>query len=164
MPPPSPPPPPTFRPATLDDVEFICDVLYLTGPAASDPVPDAEAEAGWREGAREYTTDQVHGKEPDSITYVIEHAGERVGRLRVVRTFERHFIGGIQILPAQQNKGIGTAVIAQLLAEARERGLPLELNVHKHNPDAERLYTRLGFHRHSEVDDDYVMRADHLSR
>jgi GNAT superfamily N-acetyltransferase len=149
-------PQPTFRPATLDDVDFICDVIYLTDPGAP---ADPDAKASWREVAQGYTTDQVLGKEPDSITYVIEHDGERVGRLRVVRTAERHFIGGIQILPAKQNKGTGTAVINALLAEARERGLPLELNVSKHNPNAERLYVRLGFHRHTEVDDDYVMRA-----
>lgn len=155
-------PQPTFRPATLDDVDFICDVLYLTGPATEPDSPaatDPGAKASWRAGAQEYTTDQVLGKEPDSITYVIEHDGERVGRLRVVRTAERHFVGGIQILPAQQNKGIGTAVLDELLREARERGLPLELNVHKHNLRAERLYVRLGFHRHAEDGDDHVMRA-----
>jgi ribosomal protein S18 acetylase RimI-like enzyme len=140
-------PEPTIRPATVDDVDFICQVIYLTDPNTdSDADPDPE----WLAVAQGYTTDQVHGKEPDSITYVVENNGSRVGRLRVVRTAERHFIGGIQIHPAHQNLGIGTAVIDELVREARAAGRPLELNVNKQNPNAERLYTRLGFRRRAE--------------
>lgn len=84
--------------------------------------------------------------------------GVRVGRLRVVRTADYIEIAGLQIDPARQNQGIGTAVLTEILDEGRTTGLPVELDVNKENPNAERLYTRLGFHRIGENNRDYRMR------
>ena len=151
---------PGVRPAALDDVDFLAEVLY----AASSPPPtvgiDHPDAASWVEGARKNATEEVLGKVADSSTYVILADGERVGRLRVVRTIDQHMIGGIQILPAYQRKGVGTTIITALLREARDSGVPLVLDVSRHNPDAERLYTRLGFRRTGQEGDDYVMTAD----
>jgi RimJ/RimL family protein N-acetyltransferase len=89
--------------------------------------------------------------------YVIQVGTERVGRLRVVRTTERHELAGIQIVPDYQGQGIGTSVITTILQEASERAVPVELRVNKDNADAERLYARLGFRRRGEEGDDYWM-------
>lgn len=148
----------SVRPATLDDVEFLSQTAYATYVEAA-PEPPAEDAAGWLDGYRTDTREQVLGLVEDSVTYVVEADGQRVGRLRVVRTPERVFIAGIQIHPDHQRRGIGALVITNLLEEAREQGVPAELHVSKDNGAAERLYARLGFRRHGEQGDDYLMTA-----
>ena len=97
------------------------------------------------------------GKVENSTTYIIRVGAERAGRLRVVRTPERCHLAGIQIHPTHQARGIGTSVITSVLEEARERNVPVELEVAKDNPNAERLYVRLGFRRFGEQGNDYLM-------
>ncbi|MCM3628985.1 GNAT family N-acetyltransferase [Paenibacillus glycanilyticus] len=77
---------------------------------------------------------------PESVTQVIIHEGNRVGRLIVSANDSIHLID-ISLLTAYRNKGIGTAVITSLQQGA---GLPIKLSVLEHNP-AKRLYERLGF-------------------
>ena len=136
----------TTQPATLDDVEALVRVVCAVG--------DPELEEDYRHDALE----QVRGEIANSITYVICAGDARIGRLRVVRTAGCIEIAGIQIDPSRQSHGIGTAVINEILDEGRRTGLPVELDVSKANPNAERLYTRLGFHRVGENDTDYRMR------
>jgi RimJ/RimL family protein N-acetyltransferase len=74
-----------------------------------------------------------------------------------VRTTERHELAGIQIVPDYQGQGIGTSIITTILQEASEKAVPVELRVNKDNPDAERLYARLGFRRCGAEGDNYWM-------
>ena len=76
---------------------------------------------------------------------MVEADGVPVGRLRVVRTSEELFIAGIQVLPEHQGRGIGSRVVRSVIDEGRREGLPVRLDVGKDNPDAKRLYLRLGF-------------------
>jgi GNAT superfamily N-acetyltransferase len=149
-------PSPTMRPATPDDVDFLCHVLYLTH-LQDHPECAAQPEKDWAESLRAAHTHDLQGKVEASTLYVIQAGTERVGRLRVVRTTERHELAGIQIVPDYQGQGIGTSIITTILQEASERAIPVELRVNKDNADAERLYTRLGFRRCGEEGDDYWM-------
>lgn len=135
------------RPATLDDVDAIVQVL---GAVAGNP--------DLAEDFRHDALEQVRGEIANSITYVICVDDVCVGRLRVVRTADYIEIAGIQIDPPRQSQRIGTTVISEILDEGRRTGLPVELDVSKDNPDAERLYTRLGFQRVGENGKDYRMR------
>lgn len=84
---------------------------------------------------------------------------ERVGRLRVIRSDGSIELAGIQLLPSYQSRGIGTAVIEGLKAEAADHGCMLELlGVEKDNPRARALYERLGFVISGETDSDFRMR------
>jgi GNAT superfamily N-acetyltransferase len=76
---------------------------------------------------------------------VISYDDEDVGRLRVVRSNESIYIGGIQILPEFQGKGIGTALFLDLIKESETTGLPIALEVHDVNESALRFYMNLGF-------------------
>jgi ribosomal protein S18 acetylase RimI-like enzyme len=135
-------------------------VLYATGiqarPADLGP-PDPEE--SWVVPTRAMLLEQLQGTSPGSTMYVIEIDGKRVGRLRVVRSAEGLEIAGIQILPERQNSGIGAAVIGELQAEARAQQVPAALKVAVDNPNAERLYVRLGFSRGEREGDDYWMTA-----
>jgi len=67
------------------------------------------------------------------------------GLLNVARPPGEIFLADIEVLPELQGRGVGSAVIRDLQAEARSAGLPLRLQVLRVNHAARRLYERLGF-------------------
>lgn len=82
--------------------------------------------------------------EPNEVQ-IIQYKGQDVGRLRVVRTTKSIYVGGIQILPVFQGKGIGGAIFADLIEESKRLGIPVELEVHDVNSAARAFYKKLGF-------------------
>lgn len=54
-------------------------------------------------------------------------------------------VAEIQIDPRHQNRGIGTSVLLDVIAEASARGRDVRLSVGLENERAVRLYERLGF-------------------
>lgn len=84
--------------------------------------------------------------------------GHAVGRLWVDRGADSVHVLDISLLPEARGKGIGTALLRQLMAEARQLGKPLTISVEIHNP-ARRLYERLGFEPQGEVQGIYQRMA-----
>lgn len=146
-----------IRPATAVDVEFLVDVV-IEATRAQGRLPNDFDEPHWRTDFGETTMEQVRGAVPGSTTSVVEVGDERVGRLRITRTAESIELSGIQLLPVFQRRGIGTAIIEDLKAQAAAVGIPLDLGVEKDNPDARKLYERLGFVRVSETGQEYRLR------
>ena len=132
------------RPATLDDVAFLTDVVVEATRAQGRWPADLD-ESEFRHGFTAATSAHVRGAEPASTTSVIELDGEPIGRLRVVRHDHRIELAGIQLVPAVQGRGIGSRIIEELQAEATAAGVALELGVEHDNPRARALYERLGF-------------------
>jgi GNAT superfamily N-acetyltransferase len=89
---------------------------------------------------------------------VIQYEGKDVGRLRVVRSPESIYIGGIQILPEFQGKGLGTALFKALIDESNATNLPIVLEVHDVNEQAIAFYTKLGFDSGEKVGNQTVMK------
>jgi ribosomal protein S18 acetylase RimI-like enzyme len=75
---------------------------------------------------------------------VIEVDGASAGRLYVARWEDEIRIIDIALLPEHRGRGIGTALLRELLAEGARAGKRLSIHVELHNP-ARRLYERLGF-------------------
>ena len=75
---------------------------------------------------------------------VILAAGTAVGRLYVERSEREIRLIDIALLPEHRGAGIGGALLAQLIAEARGERKPITIHVERFNP-AQRLYQRLGF-------------------
>lgn len=75
---------------------------------------------------------------------VIELDGEPVGRLFVERRRDELRIVDIALLPDWRGRGIGSALLAGVFAQADRDGLPVRIHVEAENP-AQRLYQRLGF-------------------
>jgi ribosomal protein S18 acetylase RimI-like enzyme len=146
-----------LRAATADDAGFLADVV-AEAARAQGRVPDGFNEQEWREQFAEQTMAQIRGEVPGSTTSVIEAGGERAGRLRVTRSAGSIELSGIQLLPRVQRYGIGTAIIEDLKAEAAAAGVPLDLDVEKDNPDARRLYERLGFAHAGQTAHEYKLR------
>jgi GNAT superfamily N-acetyltransferase len=93
--------------------------------------------------------------DPDHLQ-VVEMEGENVGVLRVERRPDELFLHDIQILGSHQGKGLGSALIRDIQAEARERGLPVALRVLRESR-ARTLYEQLGFVITGEGAIDYLM-------
>ena len=70
--------------------------------------------------------------------------GEPVGRLYVDRRADEIRIVDIALLPEARGRGIGSALLNQILDQARAAGLPISIHVERMNP-ALHLYQRLGF-------------------
>jgi GNAT superfamily N-acetyltransferase len=77
--------------------------------------------------------------------------GRDSGRIDLSSSRNDIFVGIVEILPALQRQGIGSAVMRGLMDEARKAQLPVRLQVLKANPDAKRLYLRLGFKEAGET-------------
>jgi len=81
----------------------------------------------------------------DYLAFVIEHEARDIGGLVVESRTDSTHIHEVQILPMFQNRGVGSAVIQQVIAAAARRGVPVTLSVALANSHARRLYDRLGF-------------------
>ena len=82
--------------------------------------------------------------------------GRDIGAVAVEWRSDEVFFADIEVGPAWRGRGLGTAIVGAVLAEARRRGLPATLQVLKVNP-ARRLYERLGFRVVEETPTHYRM-------
>lgn len=76
---------------------------------------------------------------------IIEADGRTAGGLWLESRPDSLCIVDLQVLPELQCRGIGTAVVQGVMAQAAARGVPVALVVLQVNPRAQRLYERLGF-------------------
>jgi ribosomal protein S18 acetylase RimI-like enzyme len=142
-----------IRPATAEDVGFLADVV-VEATRAQGRLPNDFDEPQWRKSFAEWSTEQVRSEIPENRTSVIEVDDRSVGRLRINRAANYIELCGIQLLPASQSQGIGTAIIEDLKAQAAAAGIPLDLGVEKDNAGARKLYDRLGFVQVSETEEE----------
>ena len=87
-----------------------------------------------------YYTEQF----PDAAFDVIEFCGASVGRLYVDRREDEIRLIDIAFLPENRGGGMGSAILKELMEEAKSVGKPVAIHVEQNNP-AMRLYLRLGF-------------------
>jgi ribosomal protein S18 acetylase RimI-like enzyme len=69
------------------------------------------------------------------------------------------FLARLYLRPQAQGKGLGSAVLGDLLGQARAAGRSVELQVLKVNGRAQRFYARHGFERVGEREAYWLMRA-----
>lgn len=82
---------------------------------------------------------------PQARFDIIELDGTPSGRIVVDRPGTEVHIVDQAVVPAQRNRGIGTAVMRALMDEAAQAGLPVRLKVASSNDPSMQLYLRLGF-------------------
>ncbi len=134
-----------LRPATEADRDFLLELYASTREQEL-------AQVDWDEGARQafvehqFSAQDQHYRSnyPGATLDVIEVEGERAGRLYVYRGEEDIRIMDIAVAPEFRGRGIGTALIEELMAEAGSTGRSLSIHVEMQNP-ARALYERLGF-------------------
>lgn len=84
---------------------------------------------------------------PDEVngTYIVEAAGEVVGKLRVQRQKEESWIYGFVIKKEERGKGIGRAVLTDIVHREVRNGKTVWLDVVTSNEQALSLYKKCGF-------------------
>jgi ribosomal protein S18 acetylase RimI-like enzyme len=133
----------SLRPATAADRPFLLALFATTSAVAHAPLPPAQRDAllAMQFDARE----RSHGTHfPDARSDVIERSGEAIGRIVVARDATSLRLVDLVLAPASRGRGIGTALVTLLQAEAAQGGRRVQLYVARDNP-ALRLYGRLGF-------------------
>ncbi len=159
----------TLRAFREDDLEFLCE-LY-----ASTRADEMALLIDWsQEQKRAFLRQQFeaqHGyyqqQYPGARYDVIELEGQRIGRLYVAelgagegareadepqepqQKAELRLMD-IALLPEHRNRGLGEALVRELLDEAAATGRLVSLHVEENNP-ARRLYQRLGFRDVADV-------------
>lgn len=92
-------------------------------------------------------------------TRFILHEGRRVGFVVVKHQGEHLLLDHLYLTPAQQGKGIGSAVLACIFSDADAAGLPLRVGALKQS-EANCFYQRHGFEQVAEEEwDIYYLRV-----
>ncbi len=125
-----------LRPATPDD----SDILFRIHRAAMGEYLE-QAFGPWTE---EFDREQHEQWLSAGRAQVILVGDEIAGALDVEWRADAALLYRIGIDPPFQGRGLGTAIVRDLLTECGERRLPARLHVFPHNP-ARHLYERLGF-------------------
>lgn len=139
----------SLRQAAEDDYDFLYGLHGRTIRVS------VEAMWGWDEAEQ---ARRFRDKWDTASIQVVVVEGKDVGTLKLEERNGDCFIALIEIDPGYQGRGLGSAIIGDVVSAAHRRGQTVALNVLKTNPQAHRLYARLGFQVSEEQVDRYVMR------
>ena len=134
-----------FRRITDADLPFLARVYASTRTEELAATPWTEAQKAafldmqFRAQHADYQTNY-----PEADWLVTLRGGENIGRLYIERWPSQHCIIEIAFLPEHRGKGLGEALLRDLMDEAGTCGKAVTIYVEKFNP-AMRLYRRLGF-------------------
>jgi ribosomal protein S18 acetylase RimI-like enzyme len=141
-----------LRQSTIEDLDFLYKVSTL---AMRDVSAILDKDKLINEAHR---FDEYKNKfDPQKIAVIVFYAVD-IGRLRVVKTSDEIYIGGIQILPEYQGLGIGTKIFENITKEAKIENKTIKLEVHKVNTKAIKFYKKLGFVVTSETEKQFIMK------
>jgi len=137
----------TWRGATPEDTAFL---LELTDATIRGYVLES---GGMEERIRPWLEERNAVMEWSIVLW----NGEPVGAIACKRWPTIIHLLSIHVVPERQGQGIGTAMLQRLLTWADVLQLPIGLEVLKVNPDARRLYERLGFVVGRQDEKNYMM-------
>jgi ribosomal protein S18 acetylase RimI-like enzyme len=134
-----------FRPIAESDLLFLARVYASTRSEelAAAPLSDAQKASFL---AEQFSLQHAHYQKyyPAADWLITMRAGEDIGRLYIERWPTQHRIIDIAFLPQHRGKGLGEALLRDLMDEAAAAGKAVSIHVETFNP-ALRLYRRLGF-------------------
>lgn len=141
----------TLRPETEADVPFLRRLYISTRWEELAPIIDwtDEQKVAFLESQFVFQRHHYLTHYANPAFDVIEAAGTPMGRLYIDRQADAMRMIDIALLPEWRGRGIGTALMGAVLAEARATGREIGISVEKFNP-ALRLYQRLGFREYAD--------------
>lgn len=136
----------TLRPVTPVDDEFLLAVYTSTRA-------EELAQVNWQPGQKEsfvrwqfdLQRKEYDTRYPDARYNIVLVNGQPAGRIWVGVDDTQMRLLDIGLLEEFQNRGVGTVLLKQLIAEAAEANKPLRHMVFVLNNNAHRFYERLGF-------------------
>jgi len=135
-----------LRPASPEDEPFLFDLFRAVRAERFDFQPGGHPQMAvmvqLQFKAQEHASSLQY---PCSKPSIIQLDGVAVGRLRVVHDDTGLQVADLAILPERQRKGIGTAVVKDVMAEARRTGLAIRSTVARANQAEIHFYRNLGF-------------------
>lgn len=140
-----------LRPATADDADFAWRLFKLTMRESIESVWGRWDEVHWNFF--------FHAHFDPSQTQVVVVDGQDVGILRVEERRGDVWLDTVEIAPQYQGRGLGSAIVRGILAEAFRHDQAVGLQVNRANR-ARQLYERLGFLEVDRTPTHYEMRAD----
>lgn len=134
-----------LRPLTDADMGFLCALYASTRQ-------DELAQLPWSgEQKRHFLEMQFQAQHahyqthyPDASRLVLEHGNEAAGRLYIEEWPSELRIIDIAFMPAFRGRGLGSALLGDVMEKAEAAGKAVGIHVEKANP-AMRLYRRLDF-------------------
>jgi ribosomal protein S18 acetylase RimI-like enzyme len=140
----------TLRPAGPSDHDFQRVLYASTRFLELEPVPwDEATKVAFLAAQFEAQTLHYDRYYSRALRLIVEDHGASAGRLFLEEIGDELRIVDIALLPEHRGRGIGTALLAAVLALAASRGRSATIHVEKANP-ARELYLRLGFLPESE--------------
>ena len=135
----------SFRPIAEADLPFLYRLYASTRADELAPLP-------WSEAQKDAFLRQQFGAQhshyqryyPKADWLVVTRGAEDIGRVYVERWEREHCLIDIAFLPECRGKGLGEALMRDLMDEAAAAGKGVQIHVEKFNP-ALHLYRRLGF-------------------
>lgn len=82
---------------------------------------------------------------------------KNVGIVACSRDEKYTVIDEIQILPEYQNKGIGTLILSDIIADAQKAKIEINLRVLKVNFIAQKFYNKLGFEKIGDTETHFLL-------
>ena len=135
----------TLRPVQDSDDEFLLKVYGSTREQEMAQVPwTAEQKQQFVRMQYEAQKNHYAAQHPHASHEIICLEGEAAGRLYLDRSGEKFHVLDITLLPEYRNRGAGSFLLGQIMAEAKEAGKPVSIFVETFNPSL-RLFQRLGF-------------------
>jgi ribosomal protein S18 acetylase RimI-like enzyme len=134
-----------FRPITDADLPFLAR-LYASTRWEEFAVTDWSDEQKTAFLQSQFDAQHAHYQKHYGAAefLLIEQSATSIGRLTLARWTSEHRIVDIALLPEYRGRGLGTALLTDLLDEAAVAGKAVTIHVEKFNP-AQTLYRRLGF-------------------
>jgi ribosomal protein S18 acetylase RimI-like enzyme len=136
----------TLRPVREEDRDFLRRLYASTRAEELAQVTDWSAEQ-----KEAFLTQQFEAQHHHYQTYyagasfgIVCGDGEPIGRLYVSRWEREIRVVDVALVPEARGRGVGGALLRDLLAEGKRTGRTVSVHVERFNP-AQRLYRRLGF-------------------
>jgi len=150
----------TRRPANEDDLPFLLKVYRSTRAEEMAQLPWSDDEKSAFLKSQLESQHAYYAKVfPSADREVLIVDGEPAGRFYVDRGENEIHVIDIALLPPYRNRGIGSRLLIEVLAEGERTGVKVTIYVEKRNP-AKRLYQRLGFEVIDQDDVYYLLAKD----
>jgi ribosomal protein S18 acetylase RimI-like enzyme len=144
----------SLRAATAADRDFVKQLLLTTSKEY------VEQTWGWNDEIQQLVEqDFERWFNPPASGQIVQVEGRDIGYLKVADHEDGVLLDMVLIDPSYQGRGLGTALIAPIVADAHAQGQAVVLQVLKVNP-SKRLYERVGFVVTDELPHHYLMRAN----